>query len=239
MIRISPEDTKWAIAAKVAATELEEIARQLPKELQGKGSKVVVGQGWLSALLVFGDLPSERLAKLLLISVTPVYLLDFDDDAPSIVKLERTKTRATEARVDEHPADFLKGHGIVPPGYAAPMPIRNVGLVEGITIGEARKAMPPGEFELRAHPRGVLVNDAPAAGDLAEQVGKRAYLLFHNPEDGDFSCFVQEPDNSVASYSPRKPSPNFPPLDNVLGQTTPDGILRVLEIPEELLGFLK
>ncbi len=237
MIRVSPEDTKWAIVAKVAATELEQIAGHLPKELRGKGSRVVVGQGGLSALLVFGGLPSEQLAKQLLMSVTPVYLLDFDDDAPSVVQLERKTTRAADARVDEHPAAFLKGHGIVPPGYAAPTPVRNVGLVEGITVGEARKAMPPGEFELRAHPRGVLVNDAPAAGDLAEQVGKRAYLLFHNQEDGDFSCLVQEPDNSVASYSPRKPNPNFPPLDNILGQTTPDGILRILGVPGELLGF--
>ena len=63
MIRISPQDTQWAIAGKVATTMLEQLARTLPKELQGEGSKVVAGQDGFSALLVFGDLPSERLAR--------------------------------------------------------------------------------------------------------------------------------------------------------------------------------
>ena len=86
---------------------------------------------------------------------------------------------------------------------------------------------------------GVATSDGiqPAiiGGTLAEELGKRAYLIFYNPEDGHFLCMVQEADHSVSSYSPQKPSPNCPPLDNVLGETTTEGILRVLEIPGELL----
>src|SRR5262245_55895594 len=107
MIRISREDTQWAIAGSVDIAVLEKFMRQLPKELQGDGSRVVTGNDGFAALLVFGDLPNETLAKRLLTTVTPVYLLDFDDDAPVTLKLDRKKTRVTETRMDEHPADFL------------------------------------------------------------------------------------------------------------------------------------
>jgi hypothetical protein len=239
MIRVSREDTKWALASRVGATELERLARQLPMELQGDGSRIVIGKDGFAALLVFGDLPNETLAKQLLRSATPVYLLDFDDDAPVTLKLERKKTRIAETRVGKHPAEFLEDRGIVAPGFAAPIPVMNVGLVEGITVTEARQAMPDGGVEFHTHPRGVLVTDASAAGSLAEQVGRRAYLLYHDPADGDFSCLVQEPDHGLSAYSPppQKPNPNVPPLDDVLGETTPNGILRVLEIPGELLGL--
>jgi hypothetical protein len=106
MIRIFREDTQWAIAGMLATTALEQLARQLPKELQGDGSKVVAGKEGFAALLVFGDVPDETLAKQLLAFVSPVYLLDFDDDAPVTLKLDRKKTRVTETRVNEHPADF-------------------------------------------------------------------------------------------------------------------------------------
>src|SRR6185295_13011326 len=102
MIRVSREDTQWAIAGNVATTVLEQLARQLPKELQGDGSKIFTGEKGFAALLVFGDLPNETLAKHLLTSVTPVYLLDFDDDAPAILRLDRKKARVTETRVAEH-----------------------------------------------------------------------------------------------------------------------------------------
>jgi hypothetical protein len=242
MIRIFREDTQWAIAGNVETAVIEDLARGLPRELQGSsGSKIVSGNEGFAALLVFGDLPSERLANQLLMSATPVYLLDFDDDAPVTLRLDRKKMRATETRLDVHPAGFLKQKGIIAPGHAAPIPVKNIGLVEGITMAEAeagaREVIPGGEFEFHPHPRGVLVDDAPAAGSLARQLGKRAYLIFRNPEDGDFLCMVQEADQSVSSYSPQKPSPNFRPLDNVLGETTPAGILRALEIPGELIGL--
>ena len=238
MIRIFREDTQWAIAGNVETAVLEKLVRQLPKELQGDGSRVVTGNDGFAALLVFGDLPSETLAKRLLATVTPVYLLDFDDDAPVTLKLDRRKPRVTETRVDEHPADFLEEHGIMAPGYVlTPTPVREVGLIEGVTVGEAKRALPSeaDDVELRDHPRGVLIDDAIIGGTLAEVLGKRAYLIFYNPEDGHFLCMVQEADHSVSSYSPQKPSPNCPPLDNVLGETTTEGILRVLEIPGELL----
>jgi hypothetical protein len=240
MIRVSREDTKWAIAGNVTPTILERIASQLPQELQGDGSQIVTGEEGFAALLVFGDLPDEALAKQLLPTVTPVYLLDFDDDVPVTLKLDRKKSRVTETRVDEHPADFLRERGIVAPGYAfTPSPVRDVGLVEGVSLAEARRAIPPGfEAELREHPRGVLVINAPVGGILLRKFGQRGYLVYWDPEDKDgwFCCIVYEPGQEPASYSPVTTDPNHPPLDNILGETTLEGILRVLAIPREILG---
>ena len=140
----------------------------------------------------------------------------------------------------EHPASFLREHGIVAPGYAlTSTPVREVGIIEGLSVGEVRRALPSeaDDVELHDHSRGVLIDNAIIGGMVAEELGKRAYLVFYNPEGGHFSCMVQEVDHSVSSYSPHKPSPKFPPLDNILGETTLEGILRVLEIPGELLGL--
>jgi len=238
MIRIFREDTQWAIAANVPATALEQLVSRLPRDLQGDGSKIVEGRGGFTALLVFGDVPDETLAKQLLASVTPVYFLDFDDDAPVTLKLDRTKTHVTETRVNEHPADFLEAQGIAAPGYVlTPSPVKSVSLVKGVSLSEAKRAIPDAAVEFVSHPRGVLINYAPAGGLLAEQLGRRAYLVFHNPEDGWFSCIVYEPGLELASYSPVRPNPNCPPLSNIHGETTLEGILRVLEIPRELLGL--
>lgn len=240
MARIFSEDTRWAIAGRIDEDALERIAGQLPKELQETGSKIVVGKDGFAALLVFGDLPNERLAKQLLTSVTPVYLLDFDDEAPAIVKLDRKKTRVTATRENEHPADFLDERGIVVPGYnPAPSPVMSVGLVEGATVAEANRACPDAEFEFRAHPRGVLVvgdEVGMGTGLLSGALRRRAYIVYRDRRDGSFSCNLYEPGQATASFSPVRPKPNRPVLDNILGETTLDGILRVLSIPGELLG---
>jgi hypothetical protein len=242
MIKIFREDTQWGLAGNVETEVLEKLMRQLPKELQGDGSMVVTGNDGFAALLVFGDLPSETLAKRLLTTVTPVYLLDFDDEAPVTLKLDRRKTRVTETRVDKHPADLLEEHGIVAPGYAlTPTPVREVGVIEGVSLDEVKRALPSeaGDVELRDHPRGVLIDNAIIGGMLADELGRRGYLVFRNPEDkgGWFCCVVHEPGKEPASYSPVRPDPNSPPLNNILGETTLEGILRVLEIPGELLGL--
>jgi hypothetical protein len=239
MIRITRDDTKWAIASRVTLSKLRQIATQLPRELQGEGSTVASGRDGFSALLVFGDLPSEMLARQLLALATPVYLLDFNDDAPVTLKLDHNNGRISETRLDDHPAAFLEARGIVAPGYEdEPSPVRSVGVVEGVTLAEAKRAMPTDtEVRLMEHPRGVLVDYAPAGGKLADDLGKRGFLVFRNPEDGWFCCVACEPGKADASFSPVEPDPNRPPIDNVLGETTLEGIVRVLSIPGELLGL--
>lgn len=243
MIRVFRDDTQWALAGKVPTAVLEQIARQLPKELQDEGSKVVAGNEGFAALLVFGDLPSQRLAHQLLAAATPVYLLDFDDDAPATLKLDRNQAHVTEDRIDEHPADFLKLYGIVAPGYSfTPPSVRDLGLVEGISLAEAKQATPPEfEVELREHPRGVLVLSGPVVGLLARKLKRRAYCVYWDPKDKWFSCVAYAQGGiEQGAYSSGEPigsDTDTPRLDNILGETTLEGILRVLEIPGELLGI--
>jgi hypothetical protein len=239
MIKITPDDAKWAIAATVAINTLEQLADRLPRELQGEGSRIVPGRDGFVALFAFGDSPSESLAKELLAAVAPVFLLDFDDDAPVTLRLDRTKGRVSETRLDDDPAMFLEARGIVAPGFEhAPSPVRSVGIVEGASLAEAKRVMPPDTgVNLMAHPRGVMVDCAVEGGMLADDLGRGGFLVFRDPEDGWFSCIVYEPGKEPVSYSPIRPDPNHPPIDNVLGETTLEGILRVLAIPGELLGL--
>jgi hypothetical protein len=239
MIRISPADTKWAIAGELAVNILKQIREQLPIELQADGSRIVSGREGFAALLVFGGPPDERLAKQHLASGVSVYLLDFDEDAPVTLKLDLKKGAIAERRLNEHPAAFLEAHGIVAPGYEdTPSPVKSVGIVEDTSLTSAKRAMPrDADVRLIAHPRGVLMDYAPAAGMVANKLGKRGLLVFRNPDDGWFCCVVCEPGMEDRSYSPFGPSPNLPSIDNVLGETTLEGIVRVLAIPGELLGL--
>ena len=59
MSKITPNDTRWAIAAKVPVDTLEGVRAKLPKLLCGKGSKVVAGDAGFCALLVFGENADE------------------------------------------------------------------------------------------------------------------------------------------------------------------------------------
>lgn len=240
MISIFPNDTQWAIASNVETDLLQRLVFQLPDELQGNGSRVVVGTDGFAALLVFGGVPSETLAKSLLASATPVYLMDFDDEAPIILKFDRRKTRVTETRITEHPADFLEEHGITPPGYEPlTTPVKEAGVIEGASVDEVKRALPSEmrDVEPRSHARGVLLDNAIIAMIAADRLDKRAYLVSYDPTDGWFSCVVHEPGKERSAFSLGEPDVNAIPLDNILGETTREGIMRVLEIPGELLGL--
>ncbi|HWO26429.1 MAG TPA: hypothetical protein VNO30_47200, partial [Kofleriaceae bacterium] len=154
--KIWPGDTQWAIAGKIAVPVLEEIGRRLPEWLHGNGQRVVTGEDGFAALLVFGghtgygdDLAAELARR------GPVYLLDFDDEAPMVKQLTGARTR----RLRVYPSEFLKEHGIIAPGYepSPPSPVISIGVVEGITPEEARRVCPKTDAQFTAHPRGVLV----------------------------------------------------------------------------------
>jgi len=235
--KIWPGDTQWAIAGKLAAPVLEEIGRRLPEWLHGDGQHVVTGKDGFAALLVFGghtgygdDFAAELARR------GPVYLLDFDDEAPLIKQFTGTRTRHLRG----YPPDFLEEHGIIAPGYepSRPTPVITIGVVEGIAPEEARRACSRTDAQFAAHPRGVLViGDAASsvAFDLTLQRKLRSFAIYFNPEDQDFACVINDPDGQDACFAIGEPSPNYVPLDSIFGETTVDGILRVLEIPRELL----
>jgi hypothetical protein len=233
MTRITPNQTRWAIAARVPAKTLEAVRTKLPKLLRGKGSKVVAGDDGFGALLVFGENVAEgesaatRLAEDV---ATPVYLLDFDDDAPSITELAKGRER----RKRGHPADFLEERGIEAPGHAPPQStIDSVGVVEDLTPAQARKLLPTvATTAFHTHSRGVLVTSSGFdIAALALRAKRRGYIVSIDRTDGSFSCKIVGPGPEVKQFAPTKPNVNFEQIDSVLGETTLDGILRVLGIP--------
>src|SRR5512140_1641574 len=105
-----PADANWAIVGRVPAEALSKIGRELPDWIQGDGHRVVTGKDGFAALLVFGgpaDAGEPYAAKLA--RPGPVYVLDFDDEAPSIQEFwgARMKYRKGD------PLDFMEEHGFV------------------------------------------------------------------------------------------------------------------------------
>jgi hypothetical protein len=237
MSKITPNDTRWAIAAKVPIETLEGVRAKLPKLLRGKGSKVVVGDDGFTALLVFGENADEGESAATQLSRdarVAVYLLDFDSDAPFIKELAKGRER----RKRGHPADFLDGRGIVAPGYAhEPSPLVSVGLVEDLTPKQAHKTLPEVlASAFRAHRRGTLVVGCTGLEimTLAMRAKRRGFLVDVDRRDGWFACDIVEV-TGVKQFAPTRPSVNLAQIDSVLGETTLEGILRVLEIPRDLL----
>ncbi len=235
--KVFPGDTQWAIAGKVPASSLAKIGRRLPDWLHGDGHRVVTGKDGFAALLVFGgpadlgERPATELAK----RGGPIYLLDFDDEAYSTKELKGSKVK----RLRGYPNELLEKHGIIAPGWepSPPSPMVTAGVVEGITVEEARRACPDVDSQFAEHQRGVLVFDEPAGSvaiGLSIRRKVRSYAVFFNREDGDFFCIVRNPDGSDGCFAIGEPSPNYPQLDSILGETTMDGVLRVLGIPREL-----
>jgi hypothetical protein len=240
---IFPQDTQWAIAARISAKVFTAIRRQLSKPLRAKGSKVVSGDGGMSALLVFGGSIDEGERSAIALSreyQTPVYILNFNDEACSIRQFEGTRVSWKPG----HPAEFLQSCAITAPGYE-PLPelseprLTIVGVVEDTTLAQACQALPGSTNLFTANSRGVLVLDASGTTTLAlsRALGCRSFTIFY---DGNkrFWCSVWTSDSrpeecfaigkSIASCHQA--------VDTILGETTIDGILRVLDIPPHVLS---
>jgi hypothetical protein len=243
---VFPGDTQWALAGQFAAPVLVKLGRRLPKWLHGDGHRVVTGNDGFAALLVFGG-PSDDGDSLAaeLAKAGPVYLLDFDDelDFEEEAYAIQEITGAGVKYLPGYPNEFLEARGIIAPGWepSPPSPVVTAGVVEGISAEEAQRAYPDVVTRFAAHPRGVLVTGGVACDfvfDLSMRRKLRSYTVYFNRETGRFSCIVSEPDGSDACFAIGYPSANYAPLDSVLGETTLDGILRVLEIPRDALPGL-
>jgi hypothetical protein len=116
--------------------------------------------------------------------------------------------------------------------------VRIVGLVEHLTLRQARKALPEAKDSFRASPRGVLVKDATGTITLAlsRAVQRRSFTVFHDREDTRFWCLIWKSDtNPEECFAIGRSPVSYQMTDSVLGETTMEGILRVLTIPKNLL----
>jgi hypothetical protein len=237
---IFPNDTQWALAAKVPMAVLEAARGELSDFLQGEGARVVSGNKGMSVLLVFGgsvgegdDLAEELTRK----HKTSVFLLEFGDWA-SIKQFDGARVKRRKG----HPAEFLASYGVIAPGYEpGPLPvppITVIGVIEAATLEQAHKALPKKKERFAACSRGVLVNDvSDETLKLSRKLKRRSYTLFYDRDDGTFTCMIWSPDQPMLleSFSVGTQDANSKPIDSILGETTLDGILRVLDIPRHML----
>jgi hypothetical protein len=204
--------------------------------LVGRRWAVLEGEEGFSALAVGdGEADAQLAAVFMARSDAAVYLLDFDDEGPSIVEFGQGKRRRRRG----HPAAFLKDHGIIAPGYEPPppSPVRSVLVIEGVSPKAAEK-LGFDALEHSAHPRGTLVTGRVvyAAKDYAKKFGGPVYALSYNNATGQFWCEIEErgrpsrwcgPQTSLSTYYERVP--------DVLGETTLEGVCKVLDVPPDLL----
>jgi hypothetical protein len=237
-VLITTGDTQWALAAKFPPAVLEAAKSELSDFLQGEGSRVVVGDKGMSVLLVFGGSldEGEGLAEQLTRKHnTSVFLLEFGDWA-RIQQFDGARIK----RKKGHPADFLLSYGVIAPGYEpGPLPVPPVtviGVVEGATLEQACRARPKKKHLFAANARGVLVNKgAHETVTLSRKLQRRSFTLFYDREDQSFSCIVWRSDQDEECFVVGKECLNYKQIDSILGETTLDGILRVLDIPRHML----
>lgn len=235
---ISPDDTRWAIAGKVPAVALAAVRSRLSEMLRSEGSRIVSGENGMSVLLVFGGTTGEGEDSAIELSGTyrtPIYLLDFDDEAYSVRQFDGARVTWRKG----HPAKFLKSYGITPPGYGPiETPVVAIGVVDGATLNQARKALPKAKHLFTANSRGVLVNDLSGTVTirLSRALKKPSFTVFYDREDETFSCTIWTSDKQPSKcFSLGMAMVNYERVDSILGETTVDGILGILDIPRHAL----
>jgi hypothetical protein len=237
----APFDTRWAIAAEATTKNLAALGKEAI--IDAIRWRVLEGKDGFAAI-VAGDGPADDYedyvgafaAKL----KRPVYLLDFNDEADSVLEYT-SKAKPTRLRV--HPSTFLRERGITVPGYEPRERSRSrtVLVVEGATPEATRKASPDKSLTFDPHPRGTLVRgDVKIGGEeLIKKLGGRVFLVRCHGANGTFRCCINERGKKSQLFQPTGEH-QYPDLydyvDNVLGERTLDGILRVLSIPPEHLA---
>lgn len=125
------------------------------------------------------------------------------------------------------------------PGYRPRLSpaMRVIGVADGVTVEQACSAFPKFKELFSAIPRGVLVRNPAglATFELARVLACHSFTLFYNLEDGTFSCVVRGPGRLAARFTTGKPIPTYAPINSILGETTLDGVMRILDIPRRLL----
>lgn len=117
-------------------------------------------------------------------------------------------------------------------------PIIAVGVIDDATPVQAREAIPTLKQLFTSNARGVLVRDVSGlvTVTLSMKLRRRSFTLFFDRSDKSFMCTVWRPDQQQDEcFAVGKPTKSYKVLDSILGETTLDGILRVLDIPRDAL----
>ncbi len=236
-----------ALLVPIAADALAEFAKRDPYFAD---DEVIVGEGAYNALASWEPGPSHddegpevRAALALSREVSaPVYVASFDWDDP---RLTRCRAGVIEEDDDENPRGLVRELGLgamVPRGLPDP---RNFMFVENATPEDVARAVsaPLSEAgsDLHIEARGPSVLgwiDGKSLGFRPGLVSKRLKTrVLHAIEMRDsFAVLVSEDGNDVGTFeTPRTAySEGDPQIDSILGETTREGILRAMGVPEDL-----
>ena len=125
------------------------------------------------------------------------------------------------------------------PKYRPKLPpsMRSIGVVHGVTVEQACMAFPKYKLLFTENPRGVLVDNPAglATFELARKLQCHSFTLFYNIEDETFFCVTRGPGKPDACFTTGNPMPTYQPIDSILGETTLEGVMRILSIPRRLL----
>lgn len=230
------DDPQWAIAAALPVEDLEWCQHRLPWPLCDSGSQLVAGKAGFSALLGYGgsnDLWLSVAVRFSELFKTSTYLLELGTADCTIRKLD---ARARMKTIP--PVELLSRHGIEV-FVAKPLSVswRKIGVVDGVTLDQAREQTLPGERHLlHVNKRGVLVDHDCLASEIGDQLKRASYVLYYDTISGTkFFCTLIEPGKQIVEFAPEGREPSYQSIDSILGETTLDGILRVLDIPRDLL----
>lgn len=118
-----------------------------------------------------------------------------------------------------------------------PPPMRSIGVGHGVTVDQACIAFPKYKLLFIDTPRGVLVDNPAglATFELARKLGCHSFTLFYNVEDETFFCVARGPGKPDSCFTTGKVLQAYEPIDSILGETTLEGVMRVLSIPRRLL----
>lgn len=229
--------TRWGVAGELDAAMLERAANTYDEGGRAPW-KVVPGQKGFAGLFFGGDEADEQFAAgLSQAAGKKVYLLDFDDEGSSVTELDGKK----ETRKRGHPVAFLKTRGIIAPGFEPrpASPVRSAVVVERASPVDLRGVVENPTLVVEPHARGALVvgNSLGAEADWAERLDGPIYAAHHDTSDGTFWVKVYERGRETKLFRIGEMAnlSLYHLVDDVLGEKTPEGILRVLEVPRHLL----
>jgi len=230
----------WALAAPVAPGLLRRI---LNEDEDYADSKVVEGTGRYHAIAGSDPVPihgaeEELAARISRSHSGEVWLLYFDADPLWVVAFENG-----EKTVDREDDPFavaaeLRLSTLFPPKKAEP---RGFILVEGASPEDVARALrvpvpePGGRLHLEATPKGTLGWTDGATLDVrAAEISKKLLRKVYGVSDGDSSFHVRVFESGEETACFEDPTSSWSDdcrVDEILGETTPEQILRAIGAP--------
>lgn len=239
----------WGVLARVSAKELREHLKPIRRQMN-LDALLVRGHAEWAAGFYMEPWPTseEEGGELLRAQGLDVALLDFDEDVAghSVSRWNGSEWAIT----GEDPIELCSAHGILVPGEKElrpprgphrPAHIRAISLVENANAEEVRTALAYREIQPLVEPgvRGTLVTE-PDLGTYSDISARLPYVVYHleyDPKDGRFVCHRLQDGRTMSAFARGQTwvRPNVPLVDDIEGETTPEGIVRKLGVPSSFI----